>query len=188
MWESFLDPEVLRPNLIAASMYIAAFELLKSTIVDRLKGFYTLSFDKNGERVVESRYQPEVASQNRSPVYASLDWLRESGAIDSNDLAIFEKVKEYRNRLAHTLVKMASEGMHADLPDRFAEMITLLDKIERWWITNVEMTTNPDHDGKNAEESEIIPGSIIGLRILMDVAMGSREYLQELRKHTPPAQ
>ena len=35
-WERFLDPEVLRPNLILASVYIAAFEVLKNSIIDRL--------------------------------------------------------------------------------------------------------------------------------------------------------
>ena len=44
-WETFLNPETLRPNLIAASVYIAAFELLKATIVDRIKEFFTNGFD-----------------------------------------------------------------------------------------------------------------------------------------------
>lgn len=35
-WERFPDPEVLRPNLILASVYIAAFEILKNSIIERL--------------------------------------------------------------------------------------------------------------------------------------------------------
>jgi hypothetical protein len=33
-WERFLDPGVLRPNLILAPLYIAAFEILKNSIIE----------------------------------------------------------------------------------------------------------------------------------------------------------
>ena len=35
-WEEFLNPEVTRPRLIAASIYIAGFEALKDAIVDHI--------------------------------------------------------------------------------------------------------------------------------------------------------
>ncbi len=38
-WDNFLDPVVLRPNLITASIYIAGFELSKNTLVERIKSF-----------------------------------------------------------------------------------------------------------------------------------------------------
>ncbi len=50
-WENLLNPAVLRPNLIVASIYIAAFELLKNAIVDRIRDFYTKGFDQNGLRL-----------------------------------------------------------------------------------------------------------------------------------------
>jgi hypothetical protein len=85
-WESFLNPETLRPNLIAASIYISTFEILKTTIVDRIKDFFTNGFDENGWRV-SPEYQCDVLSKNRSAVYASLAWLNERDAIDDSDLA-----------------------------------------------------------------------------------------------------
>jgi hypothetical protein len=44
-WKRFLDPEVLRPNLILASIYIAAFEVLKNSIIERIRDFYVAGFD-----------------------------------------------------------------------------------------------------------------------------------------------
>src|SRR4051812_24693751 len=38
--ERFLDPAVLRPQIICASVYIAAFESLKESIVARIRDFY----------------------------------------------------------------------------------------------------------------------------------------------------
>jgi len=82
MLEDFLNPEIVRPKLIVASVYIAAYEVLKSTIVQRIKSFYTLGGIYKEDH---PKYQSEVLSRNRSPVYASLDWLRESHAIDDNE-------------------------------------------------------------------------------------------------------
>ena len=56
-WEKFLDPDELRPALIAASVYIATFENLKTTIVDRIKDFYTNGFD--------DRTMPNAAGDHR---------------------------------------------------------------------------------------------------------------------------
>jgi len=39
-WEEFLNPEVMRPRLIAASIYIAGFEALKDSIVGRIREFF----------------------------------------------------------------------------------------------------------------------------------------------------
>lgn len=77
LWEDFLNPEVLRSNLIIASLYIAAFEFLKSTIVDRIRSIYVIGFDQNGLRI-DPEYQTAVLLKNRSPVYASLEWLKKS--------------------------------------------------------------------------------------------------------------
>lgn len=184
-WEAFLDPDVLRPNLIIASLYIAAFELLRSSIVDRIKSFYSTGFDQNGPRI-GADYESEVSSRNRSPVYASLEWLKENGATDDNDLAIFEQVKECRNRLAHEIVGLLSNGIPPDLPMRFADMTALIDKIEKWWIVNVEIPINPDFDGQEIDEQGIMCGPVIALKALIDIALGSEEdskrYLNEFLK------
>jgi hypothetical protein len=68
-------------------------------------------------------------------------------------------------------------------------MVTLLDKIERGWIVNVEIPTNPDFTSKeeDIDENGIIPGPIMSLRMMLDVALGSDEtasyYINEFKKH-----
>ena len=84
-WERFLDPEVLRPSLFLATMFITTFEILKDTIVDNIRSFYTAGFDKYGE-TIDPEYQTEVLSKNKNPLYASLQWLRENNAVDDADL------------------------------------------------------------------------------------------------------
>jgi hypothetical protein len=184
MLEDFLNPEILRPKLIVASIYITAFELLKSTIVERIRSFYTLGGLDNDD----PDYKSKVLSRNRSPVYASLEWLKESEAIDDADTALFEKVKKCRNDFAHEIANVLMGELPAELPVRFAEMIALLTKIEKWWIINVDIATDPQFDGEHIDEAGIVPGPIMALQLMMDIALGSeddsRKHLDEFRKLT----
>jgi len=189
-WERLLNPDELRPTLIAASVYIATFESLKATIVDRIKDFYTNGFDENGWRV-ELEYTTKVLSRNSSHAHESLDWLKEMDAIDDADIATYKRVKELRNVLAHGLLKVISDGLPEEFPVRLTEMAMLLDKIERWWIVNVEIAIDPDLSGADIDERKIVPGPILALRLLLDIALGSEEnskfYLEEFRKRAESA-
>jgi hypothetical protein len=65
-------------------------------------------------------------------------------------------------------------------------MLALLKKIELWWITEFEIPINPDMDGKEIDVDRIIPGPVLVLQMLCDVALGDEQtcqgYLNELRK------
>ena len=187
-WEEFLNPEVTRPRLIAASLYIAGFEALKDSVVGRIRDFFWTGFDESGDKI-DPEYQSDVLARNRSPVYASLDWLKGMNAIDDHDLETFDRVKACRNTLAHKLFSaLGSEGLPADFERCFTEMGALLRKIEMWWIMNVEIPTNPDYDGSDIDESGIVPGPVMSMQLLLDIALGdderSRFYYDEFRKRT----
>ena len=102
-WEELLNPNVTRPRLIAASIYIAGFEALRDAVVARIRYFFWNGFDETGDKI-DPKYQSDVLTRNRSPVYASLDWLKEMNAIDDADIEAFNRVKTCRNRLAHELL------------------------------------------------------------------------------------
>ncbi|MGB3478134.1 MAG: hypothetical protein WBB67_03125, partial [bacterium] len=104
-WETFLNPEILRSNLIVASIYITAFEMLKDSIIDRIKNFFTHGFNENGW-IVSNEYKKNVLSKDKSQLYASLLWLHEMSAINESDLEQFEAIKKRRNELAHEMSKL----------------------------------------------------------------------------------
>ncbi len=185
-WERFLDPDKARPCLIAASVYIAAFEALKDCVVNRIRDFFLTEFNGENE-IVSPRYATDVLRRHKSPVCASLDWLKEHGAIDEADITTYDRVKSCRNVLAHELLAaLGTHGLPPDYHANFSDMVALLRKIEVWWIMNVEIPTNPDYDGQEIDEEEVVPGSIMTLRILLDIAFGdektSRFYVEEFRK------
>ena len=74
-WEDFLNPEILRTKLISASIYLAAFEILKDSIIERIETFFTDGFGPQGH-ILSPEYEIEVKSRHKSKVRASLEWLK----------------------------------------------------------------------------------------------------------------
>ncbi|WP_050416499.1 hypothetical protein [Azoarcus sp. CIB] len=180
-WERFLDPDVVRPSLFLATMFITTFEILKDSVVDDIRGYYTNGFDENGP-TVEPEYRSKVLSKNKSPLYASLQWLRENDAIDNEDLATFEQLKKTRNLLAHQLFAVVTGQVESAHEAQFDALVALLRKIGVWWVVNVEIPTNPGFDGQEIDEEGIVPGAVLSLQMLIQVASGNTELLEQWRK------
>lgn len=180
-WERFLDPEVVRPSLFLSTMFITTFEILKDSVVDRIRDFYTNAWDENGP-TVGPEYQSEVLSRKKSALYASFDWLREREAIDEADLMIFESLKKTRNQLAHQLFDVVTGQVESEHVSQFPVLVALLRKVEVWWVVNVEIPINPDYDGKEIDEAGIVPGAVLLLQMLIEVASGSTGLLEQWRK------
>lgn len=181
--ESFLNPSILRANLIVVALYIAAFELLHDSIVERLRNFYARPSDTTSEPVPGPDYESEVLLGRKKVVAPSLAWLKKRDVIDGADIENFEKAAELRRTLTHEMGSILWKGLPSDLPSRFSEMVSLLDKIELWWTVNVDVM-NPE----DVDVVTIMPGKSAGLRLLMQVATLSeeeaREHLDKAIRHT----
>ena len=180
-WERFLDPHHVRPSLFLATMFITTFEILKNSVVDRIRTFYADGFDENGP-ILGSDYQRDVATRNKSILYASLEWLQEHEAIDQSDLETFERLKKIRNQLAHQLFEVVTGQRESAHEAQFEVLVGLLRKIEVWWVVNFEIAINPDYDGQEIDEEGIVPGAILSLQMLIQVASGNTELLESWRK------
>lgn len=188
-WEKFLNPKTLRENLILASVFLSSFEILKECILERPKEMFIKGYSEKNGFILDEKYNSEVLSLNKSPIYASLEWFKVHGAINQEDIEIFTKIKNCRNELAHELPYFITEGIKSDPTPNFRSIIDLLGKIERWWVFNVEIPTNPDFDGAEVNENEILPGRLITLQLLTDIALGSEEiseyYYKEFIHRNP---
>lgn len=183
----YLHPEVMRPKLIAASVFIAAFESFKSLIIEDVKDYYIFPFEDPDEPSKQN-YQNEVLSLNKSPLYASLEWLKESEAIVDADIEKFNRIKKTRNSLAHGLYDKIGGEDFPDLTEDFTIMAELMHKIKVWWIVNVELSTDPYWADKEVDESGIQTGPVMMLKMLMDIALGDEKsstfYYNEIKKRT----
>jgi hypothetical protein len=181
-WERALHPETLKTNIITASIFSMAFEMLKSSIIEKIEGFFTNGFDENG-MIVSPEYKEKVLSLNRSPLYASLKWLQDMNAIDDKDLERFEHIKKCRNTLAHEMLTFASSGVDFDVAEAFDEMIGLLRKIEIWWFENLEMAIDPEAYPEDLDLEQVIPGPVWSLQMLIDVALGPEKEARKYYDH-----
>ncbi|MGA7501591.1 MAG: hypothetical protein WBX00_33080 [Isosphaeraceae bacterium] len=182
-WAKFLNPEVLRSNLITASLFLAAYETLKTSIIDRIRAFFTHDFDENG-MIVGEGYRTKVLSLDKSPLRASLLWLKEMSAIDDFDIARIDEIREHRNALAHELPTYIATG-DADVNIQLlVAIVTLVTKIDRWWIREVDIPIDPDYDGREVADGDIHSGNMIFLQMMLQIAAGedSAVYWDEFQK------
>lgn len=187
-WEKFLHPESLRGNLIAISLFISAFEMFKDSVISKPETFFSNGFDENG-LIVGEEYKSDVLAKSKSPLYASLLWFKEMGAIDGDDIEIFDGIRKHRNEVTHELLSYVSDAKRNFEVEKFQELIALLSKIEKWWLVNFEMAINPEMVPEDVDPDEVIAGPIWSLQLMLDIALGNEPeegyyYNEFTKKHT----
>lgn len=174
-WLKFLDPENLKENLMFSSLFIASFEAFKDYVVDEVKFFFNSGFS-NGEFTFSEEYNTKVKALDKSIQKATLLWLKDLDAIDNNDIQTFDDLRQYRNKLSHELMTLLFEGLPKELPEKFAQLIALRVKIEKWWIMNIEIPTNSEFDATtDVKEDDITTSSQIFNQLIFDMLSGDEK-------------
>ncbi|WP_375103319.1 hypothetical protein ACDZ28_27630 [Paenibacillus sp. RS8] len=172
-WNNFLNPEILKGNLIKSSMFITAFELLKDSIIAHPETFFTDGFDSNGW-IINENYRTKVLSRNKSPLYASLDWFKEMEVIKQEDIENFNKLKDYRNKLSHEMGNSIFHGINDEEHYKlFIDLINLYEHIDKWWILNFELAIDTDIDIEQVDE--VHSGPVLMLRVMLDIVLSNEE-------------
>ncbi len=180
-WIKFLDPENLKGNLMFSSLYIAAFESFKDYIIDEVKFFFHNGF-KDGQDIFDPKYETHVKSKDKSIIKASLIWLLEMEAIDKNDIVLFDDLRQYRNKLSHELMNLLFEGLPEEMPVKFSQLLQLRIKVEKWWILNIEIPTNPDFDNMDEiNEDTIMTTTQMLNQLIFDMLSGDEKRANHYR-------
>lgn len=182
-YEDFLNPDVLRPRLVAASVFIACCEAMKESVTDRVRNFFG----------TDPRYITDVKKRKKDPaqpknwgglMFNTLGWLKEMGTLNDADIQAYDRVRTYRNALAHKLFSLLDSGLPPSYEVRFDEMVALLRKIDVWWIREMEFPE--ELEGKDIPDSEIMSGMVAGMHLIRDIALGdpdkNHSYLDAFRK------
>jgi hypothetical protein len=67
-----------------------------------------------------------------------------------------------------------------DFAGLFPRLVELVAKIDRRWVINVDIATDPELAGQEIHDDGVTPGSILILQILSRVALGEDEEAWEL--------
>ncbi len=185
-WLKFLDPENLKGNLMFSSLFIASFESFKDYVVDEVKFFFNDGY-RDGQFTFSEEYNTKVKSLDKSLLKASLLWLKDLEAIDEKDIETYNDLRQYRNKLSHELMSLLFEGLPQELPEKFTQLISLRVKIEKWWVLNIEVPTNPDFDSTTIiKDEDVITSSQIFNQLIFDMLSGDEKrasyYQNEFKK------
>ena len=176
-WRNILDTNVLKGNVNLIAMYITIYELLEDTIITRPKDFYTvIEFDESAQKQykdnVLSLYEKDaiqnINTKNKELI-ASLIWFKNFNAIDENDIQVFANSRTLRNKVTHEMLATITEGA-GHLINQFALMYGLFCKIEKWWISEIEIPISGQFPNLSEEEQRgVMSGNMVLIEIIVDI-------------------
>ena len=182
-WEKFLNPKTLRQNLVAASVYLAAYEMLKQALIDQLRGFYSNSWSAEDGWIVSESYGKKVLSLDKKEMVACAKWFRNSGALTDDDLLVLSDIAKHRNTVAHELPSLLSSVEQEVSLTHLRCIFALIIKIDKWWLREVELSINPAFDERQPTDEELEQSCsmrMLFMSLLVQVAEGDDSKLAEL--------
>jgi len=165
-----LNPDFIKSNLVLSALYLTAYELLKDTIVDRIRSFYSFEY-RDGHAVPDAQYQKEVLSVHKDILVASCLWLNRTGVIAESEVEEIQLIRTHRNQIAHELPRLLVDPELDFNVKYFLRIRELLQKIETWWVKNVDIPSNSDFDGVEVDERDIETGRVVILDYVISVAL-----------------
>lgn len=181
--EEFLNPDLLKQHLQAGGIYLAAYEMFKSSLVGRPRDFYLIGME-NGKEIISPDYQAEVRSLDRKYVYrASALWWQKQGVLTDKDVDLTASIREHRDEIAHNIPRFLGTSDGIIRLDLLEEMYTLLSKIDQWWIREVEISSISDFDNRDLTQEEldgVMSGNMAFLSLIIPIASGNDSLLRSL--------
>ncbi|MBU1535231.1 hypothetical protein KKF84_07910 [Myxococcota bacterium] len=136
-------PALLRENLILSGLFTMSYEMMKQTIIGRVKEVFHVDplwekalpkdhFDENRKRFVK-----EVLSldHDEHEDRACMFWLQKEGVLSDGDLDVAKTLVTKRNRMVHE-IEFFYRSEKKDIADSFTQMVKLTDKANRWYLQN----------------------------------------------------
>ncbi len=170
-YNKLLSPELTKSALMAAAIYLIAYELLKSSIIEEIEKFYFVAAGYENA-AMQRQYAGEVLSLDKSIFLASCKWLHKVEAITTEDIQTIVSLRELRNKIAHQLPEfLVDDDINITVSD-LEKMQEILAKVDSWWIREVELAANPDFvhlDHEEIETLEVYSGPMIVVSHLIEL-------------------
>lgn len=98
-------------------------------------------------------------------------------AIGDTDIELVDEIRKHRNELAHDLPKFIATADAEINVNLLGSIYELLTKIDRWWIKEVDIPTNPDFDGQEVADDEIQSGMMLCMQIMFRIATDENAFV-----------
>ena len=172
--EAKLKPAVIRSTLSFAGLYQIAHEMIKRSVIDDVRGFYSLGFDENGLVFDEASYGRDVLAKAKDRFRASLQWLVGFEAISQQQADRLDAIYVHRHDLTHELVKYVIDPDFDPDIQLFVDALEILKAIRRFW-TRMEIEIGSFEHLGEVDEDDAVPLSILVLQMCIDAYIGGLE-------------
>jgi hypothetical protein len=189
--------EQVRRQFILAGLLLTIFERFKKYVVGQVDSFFSNQFTfenddivyVRGEKfkeLVKQKGKGEPGQHSNKDFRAALHWFCDLDAISKDELEEIERIYVLRNAIGHELFEIIADDRKApltlwDILTTFAVYV----KIVRWWVKEVEMTTDPDFDQDQYDSTDfdgIESADTLFLRSVIRKALSNDDEWKELEK------
>ena len=192
-WKNILDESILRTNINFAAVFVMNYECLKEFVIEQVRIFYSEHFYADGDKIrweESNDYKEKVRKpdENQNLENASLKWFINAGAITQEDYDIYQKIRKKRNDIIHELLKNLVAGFDEEDAQLFGHMLRLYNKLDKWWINEIEIPTSADDIPEDYDREGVCGGQALMLSIINEIVFGNeshryKELLEELMKY-----
>ncbi|GAB6857926.1 hypothetical protein [Microbacterium xylanilyticum] len=166
--EDKLQPENVAAALIRAGALLTGYELVKTTILDEVKGFYVEGFNEGG-LIYSKSYETKVLTLGKNPFEASMNWLVQMNAITREQAASLDAIRAHRHSVAHELARFLVDPDADVSVERLTELQGIMRSLDRFW-GGISAEIDPDFDGVELDRDNIVSGSGALLTYLLQIA------------------
>ena len=189
-WKNILDEDILKNNIFFVTVFVMTFECLKQSVIEQIRTFYSEHFSLVGDEMVyeeSSAYKEKVRALDKNIENASLKWFIDSGAITQEDYDTYQEIRKRRNDITHQLLKNLYNGFVEEDARLFADMLRIYNKLDKWWINEIEIPTSTDEIPEDYDRDSVCSGQALMLSIINEIVFGNdeekyKELLNELTK------
>ena len=102
-------------------------------------------------------------------------------AITQEDYDIYQNIRKRRNDIIHELLKILNVGFGEEDAQLFADMLRIYNKLDKWWINEIEIPTSADDIPKDYDRDGVCGGQALMLLIINEIVFGNeRDKYKEL--------
>ncbi len=173
----------IRYQLILAGLLMMVFERFKKYIVGQVDSFFadSMTFEKQGiiykrgkvfKDLIKKHGKGGAGQHGNEAFRTSLKWFLDLEAITNEEFSELERLYALRNDIGHELFSIVADDNknHIDVSDVLT-IYTVYLKIVRWWIKEIEASTDPDFDYDNTDFDSVESTDTIFLREIIKKAL-----------------
>ena len=192
------DGSEIREQFIFAGLLLTIFERFKKYVVEQVDGFFSdhieirdghLKYTRGGKfKILIKEKGVHAPGQHANKEFrAALHWFCDLGAITEDEFKDIERIYALRNDIGHELFQViADDNKNPIKLDDVLTTFTVYLKVVRWWVKEVEATTDPDfdqekYDNTNWDEVESID-TVFLREIIRKSLLGDMDW-KEIEKH-----